>query len=138
MLAPSRNGLRAAVAVVCFAFVETAACGGQGWTDPGPVADVDPAHVVAGSTFDDRVRLCDWLAGRLGGYDRQRTCGLITLTSTPNQSQCTAGLASTPAACTLTYGELVACVNALINGPCAADTFPDACDAVGACPGFGQ
>jgi hypothetical protein len=114
-----------------------ATCGGQGWTDPGPDAGIDRTHQVAGSSFDDRVRLCDWLAGRLGGYNRSRTCGMIPFTSTPNQSQCTTGLANTPAECTLTYGELEDCMNALINGPCAADTVPSACDAVAACPAFG-
>jgi hypothetical protein len=113
-------------------------CGGQGWTDPGPEIPVDPAHQVSGSGFDDRVRACDWLAGRLGGYDRRRSCGVITFTSTPNQSQCTAFLASIPSECVLTYGELAACVNALINGPCAASTFPEDCYPLAACPSFGQ
>jgi hypothetical protein len=113
-------------------------CGGQGWTDPGPDIDVDPTHQVSGSGFDDRVRLCDWMAGRLGGYDHTRTCGEVTFTSAPNQSQCTTFLASIPSECTLTYGELAGCVNALINGPCPAGTVPEACYAVGDCSAFGR
>jgi hypothetical protein len=124
------------VLVLVLVLVLGSACGGQGWTDPGPDIDVDPTHQVSGSSFDDRVRACDWLAGRLGGYGRNRTCGDITFTSTPSQSQCTAFLASLSAECALTYGELAACTNALINGPCAAGTTPDACYALVACPEF--
>jgi hypothetical protein len=114
------------------------ACGGQGWTDPGPDITADPTHQVSGSTFDDRVRACDWLAGRLGGYNQSRSCGVITFTSTPNQSQCTAFLASIPSECALSYGELAACVNALINGPCEANSSPEACDVLYACSAFWQ
>jgi hypothetical protein len=125
-----------ALVLVLVLVLGSAACGGQGWTDPGPDIDVDPTHQVSGSTFDDRVRACDWLAGRLGGYNRNRSCGAITFTSTPNQSQCTAFLASIPSECVLSYGELAACVNALINGPCTATSFPDACYVLVACPAF--
>jgi hypothetical protein len=124
--------------IVLLGLALAASCNGQGWTDPGPDAGIDRSHTVAGSSFDDRIRLCDWIAGRMGGYNRSRTCGEITFTSTPAQSQCIAGLGDTPSTCTLTFGELEDCVNALINGPCAADFIPDACYAVAACPAFGQ
>jgi len=112
-------------------------CNGQGWTDPGPDAGVDRTHAVAGASFDDQIRLCDWLAGRLGGYNRTRKCGQIPITSGPNQSACIASLEDiTTAECTFNFGEFEDCLNAIINGPCTDDDIPRACYILADCRAF--
>ncbi|CAN5728729.1 hypothetical protein BH11MYX4_BH11MYX4_15550 [soil metagenome] len=60
--------------------------------------------------------LCDWQAGRAGGYGCTRTCdGGVSTTNKANRAACTTSLKAT---CPATVAEAEACIAAIANDPC--------------------
>jgi hypothetical protein len=77
---------------------------------------VAPGKPLKGLGLDERTVVCDWRAGRLGGYGRSRACGGAALASGPNQDACVQSLARLPAACAATVSTAEACTNELADG----------------------
>jgi hypothetical protein len=97
--------------------------------DPGPDAGLDGSSstLLVSLTPSDLAGLCDWTAGRVGGYGRRRVCGGLTLTAPANQMTCVTGFGSVQPSCTATVADFEGCVNAAIDGPCTAGAIPAAC-----------
>ena len=116
--------------VVFMALAVAAACGsGSGRTlpDPGPDAGLDRTKLLTAASASDVAVLCDWTAGRVGGYSMRHVCGGLTLTTPANQAMCVSGFGTIDPSCTATLGDFEDCVNAGINGPCTAGSIPAAC-----------
>jgi hypothetical protein len=101
------------------------ACGSSGpgrtLPDPGPSTGLDRAMQLSALTPAQDSQLCDWVAGRVGGYGQRATCSNGDYLYAESQSQCMnpdGGLAS----CTRTVGDLEDCVNGVVGG-CPALPF---------------
>ena len=107
------------------------ACDGGGdpsLPDPGPDAGLDPAQGVKGSSTAELATICDWTAGRLGGYGRSTMCGDISIHSPPGgQAACLMAFEQMPVTCAVTFGQYEDCVNAAVMGPCVSGVFPAPC-----------
>ena len=103
------------------------ACGGSSPTlpDPGPDAGIDPSQRVPEVPPADLAAFCDWMAGRLGGYGRQRSCGDVRLSSPSDQAACVKTLQMVSVVCAI--GDLESCANAVVSGPCMAGVVPGGC-----------
>jgi hypothetical protein len=93
---------------------------GRELPDPGPDAGIDPSTPLSGLTPGEEIELCQWIAGRLGGYDRRVTCSdgdfISSKPSCPSPP--------TPFACYDTVGEMESCINGIAGG-CTA--LPSTC-----------
>jgi hypothetical protein len=97
--------------------------GGQSLPDPGPDAGVDPTTPLATLTPADHQQLCDWAAGRFGGWGRSKACGGTTFSGPASQSSCEQQSMSS-ATCTETVGDLQDCINQVVEG---CQTLPEIC-----------
>ena len=101
--------------------------------DPGPDAGLDGSTPLVSLTPSEVASLCDWSAGRVGGYGRRRVCGGLTITTAANQATCVTNISGVDPSCTATLGDFEGCVNAAIDGPCTAGAIPSACFFVFSC-----
>ena len=109
-------------------------CGGAATApDPGPDAGVDPSQHLSELTPSDTTALCDWLAGRLGGYGHQRVCGTLTLSAYDNRTACMMAFQAASVVCLA--GDLETCVNFVVTGPCPIGAAPAACANILSCSG---
>jgi len=101
-------------------------CGGGGASlpDPGPDAGVDPSGMFGAISPQETGEICDWYAGRLCGYGRQRSCGGFNSTVPSTQAACITDLNM---AVDCTVGEFESCIDAMIAGPCVAGEIPSGC-----------
>jgi hypothetical protein len=99
--------------------------GGATLPDPGPDAGIDPSQDLSTTPPAELGMLCDWLAGRLGGYGRSRSCGGSNLSSPADQAACVTELQTAPTTCTA--GDLEGCTDAVLAGPCVAGAIPAGC-----------
>jgi hypothetical protein len=101
-------------------------CGGAGASlpDPGPDAGVDPSGMFGAISPQEMDEICDWFAGRLGGYGRERSCGGFNATVPSTQAGCVADL---DMGVDCTVGEFESCIDAMIAGPCVAGDVPIGC-----------
>jgi hypothetical protein len=91
--------------------------------DPGPVSGIDPTTMLNMLTPAQAATLCQWTAGRMGGYSRTISCGQESWSSQSNLGCQAAGM--TIYACTGTVGTVEGCVNALVGpGPCTQLPVP--------------
>jgi hypothetical protein len=90
-------------------------CGGGGreLPDPGPDAGVDPSTTLSNATPAEQMQICEWIAGRLGGYGRRVTCSDGDYLS--DAASC-ANLPPDPTDCYHTIGEVESCVNGVVGG----------------------
>jgi hypothetical protein len=121
------------VALLCFRTTAlvgallAAACGGgdsASLPDPGPMSGIDPSTALDTLTPAEATMLCQWTAGRMGGYSRTIVCGSNTLSS-ESSSQCDSA-GGMLAGCSATVGTVESCVNGVVEqSPCTA--FPSQC-----------
>jgi hypothetical protein len=124
-----RRGLN--VCAILVATLSVASCGdGGGPTlpDPGPSSGLDTTATIYGLSAADDATLCNWEAGRLGGYGRSRQCGIITISSPSSEAECVSVFQSFSAACPITVFDLQDCVNTSVDGPCPSGSIPGACN----------
>ena len=117
--------------VLLIATLSVASCGGGGGAtlpDPGLSSGLDTTTTIYGLSADDDTTLCDWEAGRLGGYGRSRQCGVITVSSPPSEAECVSVFQSFSAACPITVLDFQNCVNTAVDGPCPSGSIPGACN----------
>ena len=65
--------------------------------------------------LDERTVVCEWRAGRLGGYGQRRACGGAAVASGSSRDACVQSLARLPAACAATVSKAEACSNELAD-----------------------
>jgi hypothetical protein len=91
---------------------------------------VDGSAAIADLTNDDQGKLCDWIAGTLGGYGASYTCDGSDVSITKNdRSECVAAI---PTSCSATVAQVENCVNAVKDDPCQVLARPE-CAAVRHC-----
>ena len=116
----------AAVAIVsCFSACDSGSSASL--PDPGPSTGLDTTAPIAGLSPVEDATLCDWVAGRLGGYGRTRTCGDAKVSSPATQAACVSDFESLTTGCPITVGDLQSCVNASLAGPCPSGSLPADC-----------
>lgn len=104
--------------------------GGASLPDPGPDAGVDPSGMFGAISPQELGEICDWYAGRLGGYGRARSCGGFNATVPSTQAACASDLAK---AVDCTVAEFESCIDAMIAGPCVAGAIPAGCIGLVSC-----
>jgi len=101
-------------------------CGGDG--RPGPDSGLDGTKPVKSLPETDEKTLCDWTAGRIGGWNRTITCsdGAFLKTAADEAtciSKATASAAMSGCS-TLTVNDFEDCVNDFVDG---CSSLPAAC-----------
>jgi hypothetical protein len=117
--------------------VLVAACGtdpgSPAMPDPGPISGLARDKEIVQLTSDERIKLCDWSAGRFGGYGRTVTCADGTyLASRESQDRCVADWTHAGPQCSLTVRDLEDCTNGMVSRP-TCQTIPAACFAIIPC-----
>jgi hypothetical protein len=92
-------------------------------------AALDPTAPIATLTPAEKAELCDWEAGRLGGYGTTTTCpsGDVGIAVPTSQADCVAGFATSTNTCQATVQDDYDCVNLLVEDPCLStlDSEPE-------------
>jgi hypothetical protein len=131
--------------VVTVAFVAAATmsvagsgCGGSSSSDAGTDAGSD----VSGPGLNTRLvdlseaeaaALCDWVAGRFGGYGQGVTCGDgLTVSARQTRELCVMDYRTVSSTCAVTVGDIQACANQAVGPPVCA-TVPQICLALLSC-----
>jgi hypothetical protein len=83
----------------------------------GPTSGVDPDKSVGSLSSSEKKQLCDWQAGKTGGYGKTTKCeGGISLSNPKSQAACVQKL---PASCAATVAQVEECVKVDAVDPCA-------------------
>ena len=98
--------------------------------DPGPSSGLDPTTPLLGLDTATETSLCEWIAGRLGGYGHLVTCGNGAYVSSLPLQQCIDSYQMVDGSCTATVGTVESCINDAVAG-CAS--WPPGCLALIAC-----
>jgi hypothetical protein len=94
--------------------------------DPGPTSGIDPHTMLAMLTSEQATTLCQWTAGRMGGYSRTISCGQNNTLSSQSALGCDSAGTMLYACNTSTVGTVEACVNDVVaQSPCTA--YPPPC-----------
>ena len=81
----------------------------------------------------DATALCDWVAGRFGGYGHGVTCtNGMTVTARQTRELCVMDYQNVSPTCPVTVGEIEACANQSVGPPVCA-SVPSVCAALIAC-----
>jgi hypothetical protein len=89
---------------------------GPALPDPGPDSGLDPSQAMIDLTEEEVGTLCDWGAGRFGGYNRGRTCSDGSyLGSQKSRQACVNDWKNAPASCTATVGKIEDCINGTVK-----------------------
>jgi hypothetical protein len=81
--------------------------GGSGGTTNG--SGVDGTKSLSTLTMDEKGKLCDWLAGLVGGYGKADACGMGKYTPPMSQADCASNLPI----CDVTVANFEACQQAM-------------------------
>ncbi|WP_437762760.1 hypothetical protein WMF27_44570 [Sorangium sp. So ce281] len=115
---------RVARVVAALALAAAAGCGdgdGDDLPDPGPSSGLSPELPLFDLPEADAATLCDWVAGRFGGYGRRVDCGGgAFVSSAPSRAECVRSYQAADDTCAATIGVVEACVNGAVEGPCTA------------------
>jgi hypothetical protein len=83
----------------------------------GPTSGVDPDKTIGSLSSSEKKQLCDWQAGKTGGYGTTTKCeGGISLSNPKSQAACVQKL---PASCAATVAQVEECVKVDAQDPCA-------------------
>jgi len=128
----SRFALQVTFAVVVAA--ASSACGGDSSTpDPGPSSGVSTGTRIVDLSEADATALCDWVAGRFGGYGHGVMCtNGMTVSARQSRELCVMDYHNAAATCPVTVGDIEACANESIGPPVCA-SVPPVCAALLAC-----
>ena len=101
-----------------------AACTGSEQEEVPPESGVDRSEPFPDLNLNEMLALCDWTAGKLGGYGMTQDCGTFLGT---HQECIDAMDEPLRGGCALTVGAWEDCVSALGGDPCRLETVePDA------------
>jgi hypothetical protein len=101
--------------------------------DPGPSSGLDPSSRIPDLTDAQAGALCDWIAGRFGGYGQGVTCADgTTLSARQSRELCMMDFQSTSSSCTATVSDLQDCTNGAVAQPRCA-TVPAVCFVILTC-----
>ena len=122
------------LAVILAAGVAGPACGDSAkLPDPGPSSGVDANTRIPALSDADAIALCDWIAGRFGGYGQGVTCtDGTTLSARQSRELCVGDFHNTSPTCTATVGNLEECTNGAVAQPRCA-TVPAVCFVILTC-----
>jgi hypothetical protein len=114
--------------------VANAGCGGDSsLPDPGPSSSLDPSTRLVDLSEADVITLCDWTAGRFGGYGQGVTCSDgLTVSARQSRELCVMDYRSASSTCSVTVGDIQTCTNQAVGPPVCA-TVPQACFAILTC-----
>jgi hypothetical protein len=115
-----------------------AGCGssssGSALPDPGPSSGLGRTTPLSSLTPMQRAQLCDWSAGRFGGWGVTKTCANgNTLTSAQSEATCTYQLGNASSSCTATVGNVEDCIDDAVP---ACQAIPVPCLDLIACGGI--
>lgn len=106
-----------------------AGCGGGSSTsspplpDPGPSSGLNRSEALTSLTATQRTQLCDWSAGRFGGWGVTKHCADgTTVSSAESEATCTYQLSNASASCTATVGNVEDCIDQAVP-TCSAVPF---------------
>jgi hypothetical protein len=112
------------------AVLSVSGCGGG---DGGP-AGVDGNKQISATTQTEKESLCDWVAGKLGGYGTAQTCQESLIEAPADKADCLSGFPS----CAIKVSQFESCIEKIIaaQATCTeaafASVMADAdCQAVG-------
>ena len=90
--------------------------------DPGPSTGLDANARIVDLSLADATALCDWVAGRFGGYGQGVTCtDNTTLSARQSRELCVMDFQNVSSTCTATVGNIQDCTNGAVAQPrCAA------------------
>jgi hypothetical protein len=77
--------------IVGAAVLALAAGCGSSSNDPGS-PPVDGNTQISAATATDKMNLCNWYVGMVGGYGSTATCSMALLTAPPTEADCVTGL----------------------------------------------
>jgi hypothetical protein len=101
--------------------------------DPGPSSGLAPTSRITDLSDADGGALCDWIAGRFGGYGQGVTCtDGTTLSARQTRELCVMDFQNTSATCTATVSDLEQCTNGAVAQPRCA-TVPSVCFVILSC-----
>jgi hypothetical protein len=129
---------RAFLLTVAFALTTAVAgsgCGGADsmTPDPGPSSGIGASTRIVDLTDAQGTALCDWVAGRFGGYGHGVTCtDGTTLSARQTRELCMTDYLNAPSTCTATVGDVESCTNDGV-GPPTCSSVPASCFAVISC-----
>jgi hypothetical protein len=114
-----------------------AACGsnnqGDSLPDPGPSSGLDGSQRVTALTPAQQTALCDWTAGRSGGWSRTHTCSNGDyFMSRQSESLCVMDFATAGPSCSATVGDVEDCVNGVVQ-PGGCQALPGPCFSLALC-----
>jgi hypothetical protein len=105
-------------------------CGGDGDACRPEPFTVPSTLMLVSLSGDQGKEVCDFAACQVGGYGVKLSCpGGAAVTVASSQQQCLAQLPSNPA-CHATVGDLIRCIQAIRDNPCASTLFGSECEAV--------
>src|SRR5262245_45764978 len=92
--------------------VAGASCGDSSLPDPGPSSGLDPNTRLVDLSAADVGTLCDWVAGRFGGYGEGVTCSDgLTVSARQTRELCLMDYQIAAPSCTVTVGDVQTCTN---------------------------
>ena len=105
---------------------------GRSLPDPGPVSGVDRETPYAMVPPDELDMLCEWTAGRIGGWGHRATCGDGSyLTASRSLAECHASYSNFDfEECPYVVGDLEDCVNGIVDG---CPSLPSSCLDLASC-----
>jgi hypothetical protein len=119
------------VRTLVLATMMAAGCGGG---DGGP-AGVDGTKQISAASASDKAALCDWFAGKVGGYGTPSTCADGFIEAPPTKQEC---LDSFPS-CAVTVSQFEDCIDTIVaaQNTCTPQSLAEAmanpnCQTVGA------
>lgn len=123
------NFKSAAVLVLCACALSASACGGDDDEESGlGSSGVEGSKRLDALSNDERAKICDFMAAKVGGYDGAIECDAdISLESPyPTQAEC---VADAPATCAATVSQLEQCT----KDQSCTNLLPSSCAPVFAC-----
>ena len=95
--------------IVGAAVLALAAGCGSSSNDPGS-PPVDGNTQISAATATDKMNLCNWYVGMVGGYGSTATCSMALLKAPPTEADCVAGFPT----CAVPVSTFEACVRTVI------------------------
>lgn len=87
-----------------------AGCGGNGSTSSSGNPPVDGNTQISATSDTDKMNLCNWYTGMVGGYGSTASCSLAFLKPPPSESDCVTDFPS----CAVPVSTFEACVRTVI------------------------
>jgi hypothetical protein len=82
-------------------------CGSGGSSTP----NVEGSKQISATTMAEKISLCDWFVGMIGGYGATPTCQDAFIEAPASQTECVTGFPT----CAVTVGNFEACVQTIVS-----------------------